>query len=560
MRTSERSAVAAKVDTTTGHPAAPRAGAAIHGSGPGAAPSARSALAFAIIAAACELGLLANGLLRVTWGLNLALWVGALVGAILWLAHSRGRLVGDDALLLGLVAVFFAGGLAIRDAEALAVFNVGATLTALILLGSTVLGGPSPAVAAARVRDFIHAAVLLGFRTATGAFPLLLRDARVRALGVSPRARTGLAVLRGVLLAIPLLVVFGSLFMAADAAFNDLVVRLIRLDFELVGSHAAMILFFTWISAGFLHGALMGSTPAPIADLDELSIGPIEAGAVLLLLDLLFAVFIGVQAQYLFGGAAVVEQTAGLTYAEYARRGFFELAFAAALVVPVLLSINMLMRREHPRHERMFRWLAGTLAILVGLVMLSAAHRMRLYQNAYGLTEGRLYASAFMIWIALVLAWFGGTVLRGSGTRFAFGAVVAGWLVLAGLNVANPDALIVRSNLERSIAGEPFDAAYAGRLGADAVPVVLLALKSVPEQDLVWSRVDNPVRDIGNSNRCQVREKLLAWANGEGGGWRSWNLGRSRARQAAAANRALIDSIECVAPPTERVPLSAPSR
>ena len=505
----------------------------------------RSALAFAVLAAACELGLLANALLRVHWGVNLALWVTALVGAMLWLAYSRKRIQGDGPIMLGLAAVCFAGGLAVRDTGLLAVLNVGAALSALVLLAMSVLGGPAPRVALARVRDYVHAAALVGARTVLGGFPLLFRDARIRSLGLTPRAGVFLGVLRGVLLATPLLIIFGALFMAADARFNDLVVKLLGFDFGTIGSHVAMIAFFAWISAGYLHGALVEKTPAPIRDLDEMSIGAVEAGAVLVLLDLLFAGFIAVQAQYLFGGGMMVQQTAGLTYAEYARRGFFELAFAAALVVPVLLAINLLMRRESPRHERMFRWLAGALAVLVGLVMLSAAHRMRLYQDAYGLTEDRLVAFAFMIWIALLLVWFAATVLRSKGERFAIGAVVSGWIVLAGLNVANPDRLVAQVNLDRVAEGKSFDIHYAGRLSGDAVPVVLQALRTVEPRSMDWSGGYNPDGAVENANRCYLRDKLQAWATDERRDWRSWNLGRSRARQAAIADRALIDSLEC---------------
>ncbi len=517
------------------------------------APSGRASLAFAILAAGCELGLLANGLLRVSWGVNLMLWVAALVGTMLWIAHSRDRVAGDTPMLLALVAVCFSSGLAIRDTGGLAVLNVGATLIALVLLGMAVLGGPSTSVGVARVRDYIHGALLMAWRTATGGFALLFRDARIHALGLTPRSRLALGVLRGALLATPLLIVFGALFMAADARFNDLVVKVLGFDFELVASHAAMIAFFAWITAGYLHGVLIQPAPTPIRDLDEMSIGAVEGVSVLALLNLLFAGFIAVQAQYLFGGGALVEQTTGLTYAEYARRGFFELAFAAALVVPVLLSINLLMRRETPRHERMFRWLAGLLAVLVGLVMLSAAHRMRLYQNAYGMTESRLYASAFMLWIALVLGWFGRTVLRGNGQRFAVGAVVAGWLVLGGLNVMNPDRFVAQANLDRVEEGKSFDAYYAGRLSADAVPVLLHALRTVEPRFIDWSGTrEEPSEPVDNLLRCEVREKLRLWAAEEKPDWRSWNLGRSRARQAAQANRALIESISCVDPVTLR--------
>ena len=532
--------------------------AAVPGGGGRTEPRARAALALPILAAACELGLLANGLLRVHWGVNLALWVGALVGALLWLAHSRGRVSGDTPLLLGLVAVFFAAGLAVRDAEVLSVFNVFATLSALVLLGMAVLGGPSPSVVTARVRDYVHGTVLLGWRTAFNGFPLLLRDTRVHGMNFTSRARMAMAVLRGALLALPLLIVFGGLFMAADAAFNDLVVRLLGFDFETIGSHAAVIIIFAWISAGYLHGTLVESVPAPAGNFDEFSIGPVEAASVLVLLDLLFAGFIAVQARYLFGGGTIVAETVGLTYAEYARRGFFELAFAAALVIPVLLSINFLMRRPTSRDERMFRWLAGILTVLVGLVMLSAAHRMKLYQDAYGMTESRLYASAFMIWIALVLVWFARTVLRGAGERFAIGAVVAGWLVLGGLNIANPDRLVASANLERANEGKPFDVAYAGRLGADAVPVVLQAMRTMDPNALQWGGVLESDPMIGNMNRCHLRDRLMTWVDGSSTDWRSWNLGRARARQAAERHRDLIESIDCEEPAVTR-PASAPA-
>lgn len=519
----------------------------------------RSALAFAILAAAAELGLLANGLLRVQWGVNLALWVGGLVLALLWISHNRRQALGGEPLFLGMTAVFLAGGLALRDAGALAVLNTFGVLSALVLLAMVVLGGPAASIGQARVRDCIHAVWTTGWRTALGGFPLLFRDARTRSLDTGPAARTALALLRGALLATPLLVVFGSLFMAADAAFNELVLGLVGFDVEVIASHAAIILIFAWISAGYLHGVMLAPAPAPIPDPEGVVIGPVEGGAVLALLDLLFIAFIAVQARYLFGGDGTVLATAGLTYAEYAKRGFFELVFATALVIPVLLSINLLMRRDTPAQQRAFRWLAGLLALLVGLVMLSAAHRMRLYQQAYGLTESRLYASAFMIWIALVLAWFGRTVLIGRGRRFAAGTVVSAWLVLAALNAINPDQLIVRTNLDRARAGQPFDLRYAASLSADAVPDVIEALRRFPPGALAPQSAKPPNPAVDNTNRCVVRDRLLRWATGDTGDWRSWNLGRSRARDAATRHVDVIEAIECNPVAREARPAAMPA-
>jgi hypothetical protein len=66
----------------------------------------------------------------------------------------------------------------------------------------------------------------------------------------------------------------------------------------------------------------------------HLRIGGTEIVVALVALDLLFAAFVAVQARYLFGGGALVQAREHLTYAQYARHGFFELVAVSALVVP----------------------------------------------------------------------------------------------------------------------------------------------------------------------------------------------------------------------------------
>ena len=65
--------------------------------------------------------------------------------------------------------------------------------------------------------------------------------------------------------------------------------------------------------------------------------------------------------------------------------------------------------------------------------MASALERMRLYQRAYGLTELRLYSTAFMLWLAAVCCWFLVTVLRGRRSGFAIGAVVTALATVVAL-------------------------------------------------------------------------------------------------------------------------------
>src|SRR3989442_918343 len=96
------------------------------------------------------------------------------------------------------------------------------------------------------------------------------------------------------------------------------------------------------------------------------------------------------------GGTDLIQRTTGLTYAEYARRGFFELVAASALVLPILLAADWAVRNEAPQQRRTFRSLAGLLILLLAVVMASALERMRLYVDQFGLSEVRLYATAFM--------------------------------------------------------------------------------------------------------------------------------------------------------------------
>ena len=236
-----------------------------------------------------------------------------------------------------------------------------------------------------------------------------------------------------------------------------------------------------------------------------------------------------IQLRYLFGGAELVQGATGLTYAEYARRGFFELVTASALVLPILLAAEWALRREPHAAQRAFRYLAGLLLVLLAVVMASALRRMQLYVDEFGLSEIRLYSSAFMVYLAGVFVWFGWTALRGRPRRFAFGALVQGFAVLAGLHLLNPDAFIVRTNLERPAAHRPFDAAYAASLSADAVPTLLAALPRLDETE-----------------QCRAARRLLSrWARDGHDDWRNWNLARERARLAVREHRASLRALLC---------------
>jgi hypothetical protein len=294
----------------------------------------------------------------------------------------------------------------------------------------------------------------------------------------------------------------------------------VQFDLDELASHIALTLVLGWIATGYLQGFTAGTRPDRLVEAARPAriLGRVELMVALGLVQLLFLVFVAVQFRYLFGGSGLVEVTAGLTYAEYARRGFFELVFVTLFVLPMLLAADSLRRRDDRRDDVVFRVLAGTQIVLVLAVMVSAVQRLRLYVDAYGLTEQRFYAAALLVLLSLWLVWFAVTVLRGRAERFALGVIIMAFLGVAALHAMNPDAFIARTNVAHALRGDDveatFDAAYVASLSADAVPVLLAALPSLaPEQ------------------RCVIAARMLdRWPPASAQPLRSWNASVSRAR------------------------------
>lgn len=595
--------------------------------------SERTKLGLGVLEAALLLGLLGDVLLRAgPWGVNVLLWVAALAAATVTLARQGRVPLARGAGWLLPAVLLFAAAFAWRDSPVLRALDLLAILAALALLSAAHARALRPELAG--VTAYAYAAITSGLNAMFGAFPLLFADVRWKEMPRDGWKRHALSVGRGLALAVPLLLVFGALFSAADAVYEGLVRRTFAIDADIMVTHVLLFLFFSWVTAGFLRGTFLSRAAAAAASVtpgrepfvkppeasvtadvgppavnpaarsavsavaadkeDEsaappstrhaaekeisgaahessgaayggaayagrgvlglggpptgvaagervaaggngasssaalsnraVSLGVVEVGVVLGLLDVLFFSFVMVQLRYFFGGAGVVLDSAGLTYAEYARRGFFELVWVAALVLPLLLAAHWLLRKERPAHERIFRVLAGVQILLLFVIMASAVQRMRLYQGEYGQTELRLYTTAFMGWLALVFVWFALTVLRGQRERFACGALVAGLFVVGALHLVNPDALIVRTNVRLADAQRHFDAAYAAGLSADAVPALVEALPAMPEQDR--SHV-----------ACRLLDMKPRWERAD---WRSWNWSRAEARRLVSEHEATL--------------------
>ncbi|MBI2954947.1 MAG: DUF4173 domain-containing protein [Chloroflexi bacterium] len=479
----------------------------------------KTRLGLAILCVALLVGIIGDSLLRATpLGLNLVLWVGLLSLVGFAIARWQGvKLLGGGRWAV-LPAIFFAGTIAWHDSVTLGTVNFVALLAALTILASRARCGR---VQIAGISRYVGDSLFVAIFSAFGALLLLAGDVRWGQVPRGGMAGNAAAVSRGLFIAIPLVLIFGGLFMAADAVFEDMIRNVFDWSIPDLIGHIIVSLTFAWVVAGFLRLMLIGPDwKAPGGTGPRfMSLGIIEMGTILGALDALFLAFVMVQSRYLFGGTAFINAT-NISYSDYARRGFFELVTVAVLVLPVLLFADWAMRKENPGHVRIFRTLATALVLLLFVVIASAVQRMYLYYAEYGLTELRLYTMVFMGWIAFVFCWFIATVQRGQRERFAFGMVVTGFLALAALNLISPEAIIVKENVGRARAEQPMDARNVAKLSADAVPTLIDELSS-----------------IAPSDRRPIIENLLRKWSEEDGDWRTWNWSRSRAVRSVKANR-----------------------
>jgi uncharacterized protein DUF4153 len=489
-----------------------------------------------LLAAGVGLGLLAEIVLDGSaFGLNIVLLVAATLAAG-WLLRRPGRAPDPLDAWLPISALVLGGFVAVRGDPFLAVLD---TLGALAFLGASMAamsGLPvtrRAASAIAGMAAWTLGAVFLGAPRVAGA----ARSGPITAPGWASgfAARWWLPVVRGLLIGLPLALIFAVFFASADPIFRRGLDDLLgwQLDLGSFAGRAVFTLACAWLAAGLLTVAATGIPPFERASLgaaartplamDAARLGTMEAIIVLAIVDAVIGLFVVLQVAYLFGGLDTLV-AAGMTYSDYARRGFFELVAAACLAGAVVVALETTVeRRSRP-------YVAALLALigLTAIVLVSAAFRLRLYQDAYGWTELRLYVLATIAALAAALAVMTALALSGRMRWVGHGLAVIGLVSLVALNLVAPAGFVAARNVERVIdpslvppdghAG--LDAGYLGILPDDAIPVLVEALPAIPEPDR-----GNILRLLDERRAELATDPALASPA-------AWNLGRERARTA----------------------------
>jgi hypothetical protein len=448
-------------------------------------------------------------------GVNWGLWTIGAAGAVaVWTRRSGAHLSASLLVVLGLAGMLGMGAAVTADGF----FHVIIAAAVLALLAMAVLLAGDPRWARVNLPFMLSAPFVAPLH---GLAEVVRRATELAGLVTTRGNRPPL---RGAALALPVVALFGLILANADPVLatlrDDLVEALTRLAF------VPRLKFFATLLIGALGGGgiifrrqpvrIPGSAaPAPGARL-----GDTERLIILGSVVALFAAFLLLQLSYLFGNAPA-RIGSGVTFAEYARRGFAELTTVATLCTLLVVLLERWAARG--ARERWAHLAAVAVILEVELLLLSALRRLWLYEAAYGFTTLRLYAHAYMVVVALLLVLLGSELWRGlEPGRAARRAAGVGALALIALTCWNHEAWIVRKNVARYVLTGHLDTQYLLDLSPNAVPAIVESLSTLPEgpAGLLRESLQRHYSPDSDGRACR---------------WFEWNL---RRRQAAKALRA----------------------
>ena len=336
---------------------------------------------------------------RQSFGINFAIFtVLCLVGGFLLLWMDQKHAARGTLWLIPLI-LFFAAITFVRAEPMTVFFGVVFTLFLMGVLAVTFLGG--------RWFRYGMADYFTGFLKLIGSMvarPVIFNSevrSEQKESGVTRSRINPWPIVRGILIALPIVAIFAALLASADTIFSNELNSFLKLFFNLEKLpeyifRFCYILFIAYLLAGtFLHAASQSMDEKLVGEEKPFLspfLGFTETTIVLGSVIILFAAFVIVQFRYFFGGQANIN-IQGFTYSEYARRGFGELVTVAFFSLLMILGLGAITRRENETQHRIYSGLSAVVVALVIVMLVSAYQEKREHDaeensHRFGADEG----------------------------------------------------------------------------------------------------------------------------------------------------------------------------
>ena len=454
-------------------------------------------------------------------GIAFPLYILLIVFGLFGISYVYRKRIKKDALLLLIPLFFFSVMTAVRSSELLTFLNVVACIYLLLLIADLCF---DKKISNYLIRDYI-VVPFTPFKFVTPFFKSVSELSSLKKESKDKKVSSQIVI--GILISIPFLIIFILLFSSADLVFQKYMSDLVNINVE--GETIVRILLVLLVSCAFVgaYSYIFNVKKEVIGSKErKLRIGSIESYILLGSVNLLFLIFISVQIAYLFGGQSNISSL-GFTYAQYARRGFFELIGVAVISFFLLFGLDRYIQREKGSGLRIFKILSSLLVVGVIVIMVSAFMRLLLYEDAYGFTTLRLYSHVFIIFLTVVFGLLIYKVLKnGKESNFSLGVFLSAILFLVGMNILNPDAFIAQKNIQRFNDGKKLDVYYLTTLSDDALPVTVKML------------------DISDESVKGEFAYYMYWkmqGRISSNNWQSFNISRNRAKEIIAPKMEVLE-------------------
>ena len=291
--------------------------------------------------------------------------------------------------------------------------------------------------------------------------------------------KKGGAVLLGIGISLPLLLILVPLLMTADAAFEGLMDQLPAFSFSdvlltlIFGSGFALVTYTQGVS-------LQHRDPQPKAPTLPKGLSSITVNTILTAVCVVYSAYLASQLAYFAGGFSGI-LPAEYTLAEYARRGFFEMAWLCALNLSIIVGALWVCKQKDPT-PRFTRILCLFLGIMTLFLVSTASAKMLLYINSYGLTRLRVLTQVVMVFFGivtvLVCLW-----LFLPKLPYMKCVMLTALLLAALVSWADVDTVVARYNTHSYLSGkmETVDTRYLNDLGDGAVPYLVQLHREAPD-------------------------------------------------------------------------------
>jgi hypothetical protein len=448
-------------------------------------------------------------------GINWGLWTIAASAGLLMVARARGRVDRSLLVMLG-AACLVAITASITATEP---FNALAVLGVILFLAMAMLLAVDPGL------ERISALFVLTAPFVAGGTALAESFTRTGDITRGLKTDRARGIVRGIVITLPIIVIFALLLSTADPIFanwREAIARIIE-TWSFIPRTIFFIVLLTIVLGAYSFAAFTPSTvrdpiAASIDDSGPRWFGSTERMILLSAVTALFWLFLFIQLSYLFGNAPSVAGS-GMTFAEYAQRGFGELTTVATLSIALVIVSERYGRVDGDAGRIKAITLALVFAVLI--ILGSAFRRVLLYEAAYGYTVSRLYAQAYMIVLAIVLFALVYGVMTVLNTRALFRRGFAVFTAACVILVFwNHEAWIASENIERFRTTGKLDEKYLARdLSPNAVPTVISLMPTLPD----------PQKTALNQQLIATyaqRRRMFSTR------WFEWNYRREQARDA----------------------------